>query len=106
MLPLCIYKYKLVFMKVIISKTQYQRLMEAGSNSVAMDLDIYTQPMQTDTDNGNLDVIDASEQVIDSLEELISMFKGGKKTRPEVKDLIYKGLDGIKKAHSEIKYEK
>jgi hypothetical protein len=34
------------------------------------------------------------------------MFKGGKKTRPEVKDLIYKGLDGIKKAHSEIKYEK
>jgi hypothetical protein len=93
-------------LKVIITENQYKKLVESGSNTVAMDLDIYTQPMQTDTDNGNLDVIDASEEVIDSLEELISMFKGGKKTRPEVKDLIYKGLDGIKKAHSEIKYEK
>ena len=93
-------------MKVIISENQYKKLVEAGSNSVAMDLDIYTQPMQTDTDNGNLDVIDASEEVIDSLEELISMFKGGKKTKPEVKNLIYKGLDGIKNAHQEIKYEK
>jgi hypothetical protein len=93
-------------MKVIISESQYKKLIETGSNSVAMDLDRYTQPMQIDTDNGNLDVIDASEEVINSLEELISMFKGGKKTRPEVKVLIYKGLDGIKKAHSEIKYEK
>jgi hypothetical protein len=71
-----------------------------------MDLDIYTQPMQTDTDNGNLDVIDASEEIIDSLEELISMFKGGKKTKPEIKNKIYKGLDDIKGAYSEIKYEK
>jgi hypothetical protein len=93
-------------LKVIITENQYKKLVESGSNSVAMDLDIYTQPMQTDTDNGNLDVIDASEEVIDSLEELISMFKGGKKTRPKVKDLIYKGLDGIKKDHSEIKYKK
>ena len=93
-------------MKVIISENQYKKLVETGSNSVAMDLDIYTQPMQTDTDNGNLDVIDASEEVIDSLEELISMFKGGKKTRPEVENKIYKGLDDIKKAYTEIKYEK
>jgi hypothetical protein len=70
-----------------------------------MDLDIYTQPMQTDTDNGNIDVIDASEEIIDSLEELISMFKGGKKTRPELKNKIYRGLDDIKNAYSEIKYE-
>lgn len=93
-------------MKVIISESQYKKLVETGSNSVAMDLDIYTQPMQTDTDNGNLDVIDASEEVIDSLEELISMFKGGKKSRSEVKNKIYKGLDNIRKAHTEIKYEK
>jgi hypothetical protein len=66
-------------LKVIITENQYKKLVESGSNSVAMDLDIYTQPMQTDTDNGNIDVIDASEEVIDSLEELISMFKGGKK---------------------------
>lgn len=92
-------------LKVIITESQYKKLVETGSNSVAMDLDIYTQPMQTDTDNGNLDVIDASEEVIDSLEELISMFKGGKKTRPELKNKIYQGLDNLKQAHSEIKYE-
>jgi hypothetical protein len=93
-------------LKVIITESQYKKLMERGSNSVAMDLDIYTQPTQTDTDNGNLDVIDASEEIIDSLEELISMFKGGKKTKPEIKNKIYKGLDDIKGAYSEIKYEK
>jgi hypothetical protein len=94
-------------LKVIITESQYKKLLEIGShtNSVAMDLDIYTQPMQTDTDNGNLDVIDASEEIIDSLEELISMFKGGKKTRPELKNKIYQGLDDIKNAYSEIKYE-
>jgi hypothetical protein len=92
-------------LKVIITEKQYKKLVESGSNSVAMDLDIYTQPMQTDTDNGNIDVIDASEEVIDSLEELISMFKGGKKTQPELKNKIYQGLDDIKNAYSEIKYE-
>ena len=92
-------------LKVIITESQYKKLMESGSNSVAMDLDIYTQPMKTDTDNGNIDVIEASEEIIDSLEELISMFKGGKKTRPEFKNKIYQGLDNIKSAYSEIKYE-
>jgi hypothetical protein len=92
-------------LKVIITESQYKKLLERGSNSVAMDLDIYTQPMQTDTGNGNIDVIDASEEIINSLEELISMFKGGKKTRPEFKNKIYQGLDNIKSAYSEIKYE-
>lgn len=92
--------------KVIITEYQFKKLVEYSSNAVAMDLDIYTQPMQTDTDNGNLDVIDASEEIINSLEELISMFKGGKKTSPELKSKIYKGLDSIKKAHTDIKYEK
>ena len=92
-------------LKVIITESQYKKLMESGSNSVAMDLDIYTQPMQTDTDNGNLDVIDASEEVIDKLEELISMFKGGKKSKPQMKGKIFKGLDNINQAHSEIKFE-
>jgi len=92
-------------LKVIITEKQYKKLVESGSNSVAMDLDIYTQPTQTDTDNGNIDVIDASEEIIDSLEELISMFKGGKKTRPELKNKIYQGLDDIMNAYSEIKYE-
>ena len=65
--------------KVIITESQYKRLFETGSNSVAMDLDIYAQPMQIDTDNGNVDVVDATEDIIDNLEELVAMFKSGKK---------------------------
>jgi len=91
--------------KVIITESQYKRLFETGSNSVAMDLDIYTQPMQTDTDNGNLDVIDATEDIIDNLEELVAMFKSGKKTSPQLKSKIYKSLDDIKQSHSDIKYD-
>jgi hypothetical protein len=93
-------------MKVIINENQYKKIVEYAPNGVAMDLDIYTQQMQTDTDNGNLDIIDASEEIIGTLEELISMFKGGKKTRPELKSKIYKGLDNIRKGYDEIKYEK
>lgn len=93
-------------MKVIINESQYKKIVEYAPNGVTMDLDIYTQQMQTDTDNGNLDIVGASEEIIDTLEELISMFKGGKKTRPELKSKIYKGLDNIKKGYTEIKYEK
>jgi hypothetical protein len=94
-------------LKVIITESQYKRLLEQqGSNSVAMDLDIYTQPMQTDTDNGNLDVIDATEDIIDNLEELVAMFKSGKKTSSVLKGKIFKAFDDISQTHSDIKYEK
>lgn len=91
--------------KVIITESQYKRLFETGSNSVAMDLDIYTQPMQTDTDSGNIDVIDATEDIIDNLEELVAMFKTGKKTPEQTKRKLYKALDDLKDTHSEIKYD-
>lgn len=91
--------------KVIITESQYKRLFETGSNSVAMDLDIYTQPMQTDTDNGNIDVVDATEDIIDNLEELVAMFKTGKKTPEQTKRKLYKALDDLKDTHSEIKYD-
>lgn len=92
--------------KVIITESQYKRLLEqGGSNSVAMDLDIYTQPMQIDTDNGNVDVVDATEDIIDNLEELVSMFKSGKKTSTETKNKLYKALDDLNGAHTEIKYD-
>lgn len=92
--------------KVIITESQYKRLLEqGGSNSVAMDLDIYTQPMKIDTDNGNIDVVDATEDIIDNLEELVAMFKTGKKTPEETKRKLYKALDDLNDTHSEIKYD-
>jgi hypothetical protein len=51
--------------KFILTESQYQKLVEqVDSNRAAMDLDIYSQPMTTDTDNGNLDVEDAVEDII------------------------------------------
>lgn len=91
--------------KLIITESQYKRLFESGSNSVAMDLDIYTQPMQTDTNNGNLDIIDSTENIVDKLEELISMFKSGKKISTDFKGEIYKILDDLNLIYNEIKYE-
>ena len=91
--------------KIIITESQYKKLFEAGSNSAAMDLDIYTQPMQTDTDNGNRDIVDATEDIIDNLEELVAMFKTGKKTSEETKSKLYKALDDLNGTHSEIKYD-
>lgn len=92
--------------RFIITESQYQKLIEqGGSNSVAMDLDIYSQPMTTHTDNGNLDVEDAVDDIISKMEELKSMLKSGKPVNPELKNMIYDGLDKINSAFSNIKYQ-
>ncbi len=86
--------------KFILTESQYQKLIE-----VAMDLDIYTQPMTTHTDNGNLDVEDAVDDIISKMEELKSMLKSGKQVHPELKNRIFDGLDRINAAFLNIKYE-
>lgn len=92
--------------KFVLTESQYKRLLEqGGSNSVAMDLDIYTQPMATGTDNGNLDAEDAVDDIISKMEELKSMLKSGKQVKPELKNMIYDGLDKINSAFSNIKYQ-
>ena len=93
--------------KFIISETQLKKLLEsgAGSNSVAMDLDIYTQPIQYDTDNGNQDEEGAVQDVIDKLQELLSMFKSGKKVNSNQRNKIFKNLDDINSNFESIKYK-
>lgn len=91
--------------KIILTESQLKRLVETGSNSVAMDLDIYTQPMTFDTDNGNLDVEDSVEETISKLQELVSMFKSGKKVKPELKNKIHGILDDINSNFEDIKYQ-
>jgi len=86
--------------KFILTESQYQKLVE-----VAMDLDIYSQPMATGTNNGNLDVEDAVDEIISKMEELKSMLKSGKQVHPELKNRIFGGLDQINKVFSNIKYE-
>ena len=50
--------------KFIIKESQYQKLLEQG---VAMDLDIYSQPMTTASDNGNSDVEDSVDDIISKM---------------------------------------
>jgi hypothetical protein len=93
--------------KIIITEKQLKKILEttAGSNSVAMDLDIYTQPMNYDTDNGNLDEEEAVQDVIDKLQELLSMFKSGKKVNSDQRNKIFKNLDDINSNFENIKYK-
>jgi len=93
--------------KIIITEKQLKKILEttAGSNSVAMDLDIYTQPMIYDTDNGNLDEEGAVQDVIDKLQELLSMFKSGKKVNSDQRNKIFKNLDDINSNFENIKYK-
>ena len=88
--------------KFIIKESQYQKLLEQG---VAMDLDIYSQPTTTASDNGNSDVEDAVDDIVSKMDELRSMLKSGKKIKPEFKTQIFRNLDQINQTFSNIKYE-
>jgi hypothetical protein len=91
--------------KIILTESQVKRLIEQGGNFSAMDLDIYTQPTKIDTNNGNLDVEDTVENIISKLQEVLAMFKTGKKVHPELKDRFFEILDKINSNFENIKYE-
>ena len=91
--------------KIILTETQLQKLVEWGSNSVAQDLDRYTQPISVDTDNGNEDIEDTIQDIMDKLQELSSMFKSGKKVRPELKSKFYGIFDDITSSFADVKYQ-
>ena len=85
--------------KIILKESQLIKLIET-----AMDLEIYSQPSQIDTNNGNLDVVDTVENIISKLEELLYMLKSGKKINTNSKSEIFKTFDNINKTFSNIKY--
>jgi len=90
--------------RYLISETQYKRILETGSNSVAMDLDIYTSVNTQPTDNGNLDTEETIKNIIDRLNELLSMIKTGKEVDTNSKTELSKALDLINKGFSQIKF--
>ena len=85
--------------KIILKESQLIKLIET-----AMDLDIYSQPSQIDTNNGNLDAEETVEYIISKLKELLYMLKSGKKINTNSKSEIYKTFDNINKTFSNIKY--
>ena len=86
--------------KILITESELIKLIET-----AMDLDRYVQHTSISTDNGNVDVEDSAEDIVDKLKELIYMMKSGKNINSELKSKIYKELDAIKSIYSDIKYE-
>lgn len=90
--------------QILITEKQFRRLIETGSNSVAMDLDIYTTAYNHSSDNGNIDSEDTIQNTIDSLNELLSMIKAGKKMTSDSKTYLSKAFDLINKGYSEIKF--
>lgn len=91
--------------KIIISESQYRRLIETGSNSAAMDLDIYTQPMAVDTSNGNEEVDNSLYDMISKMKELKNMFESGKKVPTELENEIFSLHDKFKKVFELIKQQ-
>jgi tRNA pseudouridine-54 N-methylase len=85
--------------KILIKESDLIKLIET-----AMDLDIYSQPSQIDTNNGNLDAEETVEDIISKLKELLYMLKSGKKINTNSKSEIFKTFDNINKTFSNIKY--
>lgn len=88
---------------IVITEKQYKRLVETGSNSAAMDLDIYVQPVQYDTSTGNENLEDSIEDIIGKLKELNSLFKVGKKIKYDTKNEVFKVVDDLNSIYNKTK---
>lgn len=86
--------------KIILKESELVHLIET-----AMDLDIYVQPLDYDTNNDNLDVEDSIKTISDRLKELLYMVKQGKKINTQIKQKIHKQIDDINDIYDSIKYD-
>jgi hypothetical protein len=96
-----IYKYNQEMKEIIINQAQLTKLLET-----AKDTDIYNQTMDTSEGSPNGDESDAIEDVIERLEELLSMLKTGKKMRTDTRTQIFRNLDQLNQTYNRIKYDK
>lgn len=92
-------KYKKFMPNFIIKDNQYKKLIET-----VMDLDIYNQSSTVDASNGNEDIQESIQGTIDNLNEILSLFKTGKKIPQQLRSEIFGNLDRIRKTYSKIKY--
>ena len=86
--------------KILLKESELIKLIET-----AMDLDIYNQPSTIGPNNGNLDIEDTVDNIIDKLNELKYMLKSGKKIHPGLESKIYNAFDDINRIFLNIKYE-
>lgn len=81
-----------------ITEGQLSKLLET-----AMDLDIYVQPIDYPSSNGNKSVESSISDSIDKLKEILTLFKTGKKIFPENQIPIHKLFDAINKVYLDVK---
>jgi hypothetical protein len=86
--------------KILLKESELINLIET-----AMDLDIYNQQSTIGPNNGNLDIEDTVDDIIDKLNELKYMLKSGKKIHSDLESRIYKAFDDINRTFLNIKYE-
>ena len=89
--------------KYIIKESQYQKILETGAANAAMDLDIYVQQIDRDTSHGNENVIDSIDEIVSMLSELKNDFKTGKKIKSSLKNHIFSTNDQVRKIYDSIK---
>jgi hypothetical protein len=87
--------------KILIKESDLIKLIET-----AMDLDIYIQPISFDTDNGNQNLMDSTELIVNKLKELLFMLKSGKKINYQNKNQIFSELDDLNDLFDRIKFDK
>lgn len=85
---------------IIITESQMVKLMET-----AMDLDLYVQPVNYSTSNGNVNIIDSIDDSISKLKELKNMFETGKKISSESQKNFYDLSNFINKLLEKTKYQ-
>lgn len=98
-----IYKYRYIMAIFIVNESQFKKLVETGSNSAAMDLDRYVQPVNHDTSSGNESIQDAIKEMIEKLNEINYMLDSGKKLPKEVETNLYSILDQLNNFYEQSK---
>ena len=88
---------------ILITEKQYRRLLETGSNSAAMDLDIYVQPVHYDTSAGNENLEDSLDEIMNKLKEQNYLFKVGKKIKQDTKNKIFSVVDELNSIYNTTK---
>lgn len=94
-------------MRFVIRESQIKRIHEqVTTQAAAMDLDIYNQDMETPAGDFNSSTEESIEEIIEKLQEILSMVKTGKEIKTTIKSKIFKNLDDIKNIYSDIKYKR
>jgi len=86
---------------IIINESELVKLVE-----VAMDISRYREPIQYSNGEENKSAEDATKDIIQILNELLSIIQSNRRISPQEKSMIFKSYDILKNTHDKIKFKK